>query len=103
MLGTRTQGGRIEGTDESTKLWRHLHQFSCDGKIKQVGGYIGTYGARAQFQWLWEETHVLKIMGLNPCTVYWMEIFHMNLLKKLLIEVCLKNTEIKNTIDKYTI
>ena len=24
VLGTRTQGGRMEGTDESTELWRHL-------------------------------------------------------------------------------
>ena len=23
MLGTRTRGGRMEGIDESTELWRH--------------------------------------------------------------------------------
>ena len=23
FLGTQTQGGRMEGTDESTELWRH--------------------------------------------------------------------------------
>ena len=25
--------------------------------------------------WLWEETHVPMIVGLNPNTVYWMDIF----------------------------
>ena len=27
-------------------------------------------------QWLWEETHVLKGVSLNPSTVNWMDIFH---------------------------
>ena len=26
-------------------------------------------------KWLWEETHVLKVVGLNPSTIYWMDIF----------------------------
>ena len=34
--------------------------------------------------WLWAETHVLKIVGSNPSTIYWMDIFHIILLKKLL-------------------
>ena len=25
--------------------------------------------------WLWEETHVPKVVGSNPDTVYWMDIF----------------------------
>ena len=25
--------------------------------------------------WLWEENNVLKVMGLNAGTVYWMDIF----------------------------
>ena len=25
--------------------------------------------------WLWEETHVPKVVGLNPSTIYWMDIF----------------------------
>ena len=25
---------------------------------------------------LWEETHVLKVVGSNPRTIYWMNIFH---------------------------
>ena len=37
------------------------------------------------FQWLWEETHVLKAVGLNPGAVYWMDMtfFHIDLLQKL--------------------
>ena len=31
--------------------------------------------AVALVQWLWEETHVPKVVGLNPGTVYWMDIF----------------------------
>ena len=34
-------------------------------------------------QWLWEETHVVKGVGSNPSTVYWMHIFHLYLLYKL--------------------
>ena len=34
----------------------------------------------ALVQWLWEETRVPKVVGLNPSTVYWMDIFHMYLL-----------------------
>ena len=26
-------------------------------------------------EWLWEETHALKAVGLNPSAVYWMDIF----------------------------
>ena len=26
MLGTRNKGGRMEGGDKSTELWRHPHQ-----------------------------------------------------------------------------
>ena len=25
--------------------------------------------------WLWEETHVLRVVGSNPSTEYWMDIF----------------------------
>ena len=31
--------------------------------------------AGALVWWLWEETHVRKVVGLNPGTVYWMNIF----------------------------
>ena len=29
---------------------------------------------------LWDETHVLKVVGSNSSTVYWMDIFHIILL-----------------------
>ena len=32
-------------------------------------------GQGALAQWIWEETHVLMVVGLNPSTVYWMDIF----------------------------
>ena len=25
--------------------------------------------------WLWEETHVMKVVGSNPSTIYWMDNF----------------------------
>ena len=28
-------------------------------------------------------THVLKVVGLNPSAVYWMDIFNIDLLKRL--------------------
>ena len=28
--------------------------------------------------WLWEETQVLKVVGSNPITIYWMDIFHVD-------------------------
>ena len=31
--------------------------------------------AGAKVWWLWEKTHVLKVMGSNPRTIYWMDIF----------------------------
>ena len=33
--GTRAQGGKIVGTDESTELWRHLKLPSLKRKCKQ--------------------------------------------------------------------
>ena len=37
-------------------------------------------GVGALVQWLWEEAHGLKVVGSNPGTVYWMDIFHIYLL-----------------------
>ena len=43
--------------------------------------------------WLWEETHVPKVMGSNPGTVYWMDIFsHIFVVK--ICNVCLKRPKI---------
>ena len=38
--------------------------------------------------------NVLKVVGSNPSAVYWMDIFHINLLSNC-IDVCLKKTENK--------
>ena len=36
---------------------------------------------------LWEETHFPKVVSLNPCTIYWMDIFsHLFILK---IRMCI--------------
>ena len=41
--------------------------------IKQWGAFV---------QWLWEETHITKVVGSNPGTVYLLDIFHIYLLLK---------------------
>ena len=51
-------------------------------------------------QWLWEETHTLKVVGSNPGTVFWMGIFHINLLKKC-FRVCLKRPKINEKDDPF--
>ena len=41
--------------------------------------------AGALVKWLWEETHVPKVVGSNPGTICWMDMtfFHIDLLLKL--------------------
>ena len=38
-------------------------------------------------QWLWEQTHVTKVVGLNPSTVFWMDIFHLLFAVKIVVFV----------------
>ena len=40
-------------------------------KVRYKGGRAG-----ALVKWLWEETHVPKVVSLNPGTIYWMDFFH---------------------------
>ena len=42
--------------------------------------------------WLWETVLVQEVVGVNPSTGYWMDIFHIDLLQKLFF---LKKTENK--------
>ena len=35
----------------------------------------GFYNTGSLVYWLWEETHVLKVVGSNPGTIYEMELF----------------------------
>ena len=44
-------------------------------------------------QWLWEETHIPKVVGSNPGTVHWMDIFTYICCKNCF--VCLKRLKIK--------
>ena len=48
----------------------------------QVFVIKGQIWAGALVQWLLEETHILKVVGANPSTVFWMDIFHIYLLQK---------------------
>ena len=38
------------------------------------------FWAGALVKWLWEETHVMTVVGSNLGTVYWMDVFNINLL-----------------------
>ena len=53
---------------------------------------ISNLRAGALVYWLWEDTHVPKVVGSNPGTVYWMDIFHIYLLWNCV--VCLKRPKI---------
>ena len=55
----REEGGREEGFRKNVSNW-----------------------AGALVLWLWEETHVPKVVGSNPCAGYWMDMtfFHIDLL-----------------------
>ena len=44
----------------------------CDQMLEQN---LARLWAGALVWWLWEETHVLKVVCSNPSTVYWMDIF----------------------------
>ena len=48
--------------------------------------------AGALVMWLWETVLVQEVVGVNPSTGYWMDIFHIDLLQKLFF---LKKTENK--------
>ena len=39
MLGTRTQGGRMVGADESTELWQHP-DIRCLPRLEDVNRYL---------------------------------------------------------------
>ena len=50
----------------------------------------------ALFLWLWEQTHIQKIVGSNPSTIYWTGIFLIIFCNRCI--VCLKKTE--NTLKR---
>ena len=55
-----------------------------------MNAYLGSKG-KHRFKrpepWLWEETHILKVVGLNPSLIYWMDIFHIIFCKIVLMFV----------------
>ena len=55
---------------------------TSDGLIKKTSAWAG-----ALVQWLWEETHVPKVVGSNPGTVYWMDIFSHIIVVKIVMFV----------------
>ena len=38
------------------------------------------FRAGALVYWFWDKTHVLKVVGSNQNKVYWMDVYHINLL-----------------------
>ena len=51
--------------------------------------------AGALVQWLWEEAHIPKVVGLNPGAVYWMEMTFFTLICcKNCNDVCFKRPKI---------
>ena len=53
---------------------------TCEEKPPFASMGSGCGWAGALVYWLWEETHVLKVVGSNPSPVYWMDIFHIYLM-----------------------
>ena len=50
--------------------------WAVDGAL----GLLTSYYGWKTVLWLLEETHVLKVVGSTSSIVYWMDIFHINLL-----------------------
>ena len=52
--------------------------------LRRNNGHTKTSNCRvgALVKWLWEETHIPKVVGSNPSAVYWMDMifFHIDLL-----------------------
>ena len=73
---------RVKGVEEVDHLHggarlRHeaeVHHgtgFKCRSYFIEANG---DFWPGAPVLWLWEETHVLKVVSSNPSTVYWMDI-----------------------------
>ena len=53
--------------------------------LKQLNIAGITMPAGALVLWLWEETHIPKVVGSNPGTLYWMDILsHISVVKIVL-------------------
>ena len=57
------------------QLTKICWQLTSSPSTTDLSGKVGlNHWAGALVQWLWEETHVPKVVGSNPRTVYWMDI-----------------------------
>ena len=65
-----TNGKRYDVTTSKTKTKQSLPSLASKEKTQRRSW------AGAMVQWLWEETHVPKVLSLNPGIIYWMDIFH---------------------------
>ena len=54
---------------------------------EEVNIKLDLFRAGALVLWLWEETHVPKVVSLNPSTVYWMDIFSHLFVAKIVMYV----------------
>ena len=60
--------------------WNFLYEIGSKLQMLPHDQYfIFTYRGQ-ETKGLWEETHVPKLVGLNPSIVCWMDIFHIYLL-----------------------
>ena len=100
QLGKENQYREIDKREREKNSYLHRYK-QVDGQrerererqpASQIDGEIivrrkFTSGAGAMVQWLREETHVLKVVGSNPSTVYWMDIFSHTFVVKIVMFV----------------
>ena len=69
---------------KNLSCWLLKWLFFCDKCLPDKSWWCW---AGALVLWLWVITHVREIMGLNPGAVYWMDIFHIDLLWNIVLFV----------------
>ena len=64
---------RDDNDNDDTGNWSGYDSTTGRREYYSLTSY-GMHGAGALDQWLWEDTHVLTVVGLNPRSIYWMDI-----------------------------
>ena len=72
--------------------------FGQTSSVRTTQG-AGQFRARALVYWLWEETHDPKVVGSNPSTINWMDIFSDLLVVKIVLFVWKDEINEKETGD----